>query len=336
MPRVRSPKRGSRAFSPRKRAKSIAGRIDFWPTVEEGPQLLGFAGYKAGMTHVFLIEDRARAPDYGRELKNAVTVIDAPPMIVCAIRAYMRNSEGLKVLTEAWMENPPADLRKRIKSLNPKKSETSLKFITSKLEHVTEIRVILATQPRLSTVPKKRPELMEIKIGGGSKEEQLNYAKEIIGTTVNISEVFKAGESIDVIGVTKGKGFQGPVKRWGIRILQHKSRKTKRGVASIGPWTPSRVMPGVPRAGQMGFHNRTEYNKRVLLLGLNGERISPKGGFKRYGFVKGDFLILKGSVMGPAKRLIKLRKAARKAPTPEEAPQITHIHTEYMKSQEAY
>ncbi|HDI53041.1 MAG TPA: 50S ribosomal protein L3, partial [Candidatus Bathyarchaeota archaeon] len=49
MPRTRAPRRGSMAYSPRKRAKSIAGRIRFWPEVEEGPRLLGFAGYKAGM-----------------------------------------------------------------------------------------------------------------------------------------------------------------------------------------------------------------------------------------------------------------------------------------------
>jgi len=327
MPRVRSPKRGSRAYSPRKRAKSIAGRVDFWPEVEEGPVLLGFAGYKAGMTHVFLIEDRDRSPDFGREVKRAATVIDAPPMTICAIRAYVKTSDGLQVLTEAWMENPPKDLERRVKPLVRAAPEEGLDRIASNLDKVAEIRVIAATQPRLTSVPTKKPTLMEIKIGGGTREEQLNYAKQILGKTVSVSDAFKAGESIDVIGVTKGKGFQGPVKRWGIRILQHKSRKTKRGVASIGPWRPRRVMPGVPRAGQMGFHNRTEYNKRILLLGSEGEQVTPKSGFNRYGAVNGDFLVVDGSVMGPAKRLIKLRRPARRSRYPEEAPQMTYVHS---------
>ena len=334
MPRVRSPKRGSRSFSPRKRAKSIAGRIDFWPEADDGPQLLGFAGYKAGMTHLFIIEDRERAPDYGREVRHAATVIDTPPMVICAIRAYAKTSEGLKVLTEAWMENPPADIRRRVRPPSWTAPEEGLERI-AEFDRVAELRVIAATQPRLSSVPKKRPELMEIKIGGGTREEQLNYARQLLGKTVGVSDIFKAGESIDIIGVTKGKGFQGPVKRWGIRILQHKSRKTKRGVASIGPWHPARVMPGVPRAGQMGFHNRTDYNKRIMLLGPDGERVTPKGGFNRYGVVNGDFLVIKGSVMGPAKRLIKLRKAARRARHPAEAPQVTYIHAEYLRSGEA-
>ena len=335
MPRVRFPKRGSRAFSPRKRAKNIAGRVDFWPDVDEGPQLLGFAGYKAGMTHVFLIEDRGRAPDYGKEVRNPATVIEAPPMVICAVRAYVKTSEGLKSFTEAWMENPPADIRRRVKPLIPTTPEEGLEQIASQLERLAELRVIAMTQPRLSSVPKKKPELMEIKIGGGTKEEQLNYARELLGKTVGVSDIFRAGESIDIIGVTKGKGFQGPVKRWGIRILQRKSRKTVRGVASIGPWHPARVMPGVPRAGQMGFHHRTEYNKRILLLGSDGEQVTPKGGFNRYGFVNGDFILIKGSVMGPAKRLIKLRKAARSSRYPEAAPQVTYIHTEHLRGMEA-
>lgn len=323
------------AFSPRKRARSIAGRIDFWPEVEEGPQLLGFAGYKAGMTHVFLIEDRDRSPEYGVEVKNAATVIDAPPMLVCAVRTYERTSEGLKVLTEAWMEDPPADLRRRVRTLRGTPPEEGLKRMAAEADRVAEVRVIVATQPRLSAVPKKKPDLMEIKVGGGTREEQLDYARELLGRTVRASDVFKAGEAVDVIGVTKGKGFQGPVKRWGVRILQHKSRKTKRGVASIGPWKPARVMPGVPRAGQMGFHNRTEFNKRILLLGEDGEKVTPKGGFNRYGVVNGDFLVLKGSVAGPPKRLIKLRKAVRRSRYPEEPPKLTYVHMGRLRGEEA-
>jgi large subunit ribosomal protein L3 len=332
MPRVRSPKRGSRAFSPRKRAKNIAGRIDFWPEVDEGPQLLGFAGYKAGMTHVFLIEDRERSPDFGREVRIPTTVIEAPPMLICAVRAYVKKSGVLNALTETWIDEIPDDVRRRVKPLDFSASGGSLDKFLSKLKEFSELRVLAATQPRLTSVPKKKPELMEIKIGGGTKEEQINYAKEILGSTIKVSDIFGAGQSLDVIGVTKGKGFQGPVKRWGIRILQHKSRKTKRGVASIGPWHPARVMSGVPRAGQMGFHHRTEYNKRILLVASDGQRVTPKQGFNRYGAVNGDFLLLKGSVMGPVKRLIKLRKATRRSRYPEEAPNLTYIHTEFLNS----
>ena len=278
MPRVRSPKRGSRSFSPRKRAKSINGRVDYWPQYEGDPKLLGFAGYKAGMTHVFMIEDRDRAPDFRREMKSAVTIIDTPPLIVVGVRAYEETYDGLKSLTEAWADNLPVDVYRRIKTHGGASLKSGLDRIERKKERIAQLRVIASTQPKLASVEKKKPELMEIVVGGGSVDEQIEFAKGLVGQTVGISDVFEPGESIDVIGVTKGKGFQGPVKRWGIRILQRKSRKTVRGVASIGPWKPRRVMHGVPRAGQMGFHNRTEFNKRIILMGSDGERVNPKGG----------------------------------------------------------
>lgn len=81
---------------------------------------------------------------------------------------------------------------------------------------------------------------------------------------------------MDVLAITKGKGFQGPVKRWGVKILPRKSRKTKRGVAVIGPWHPTRVLYTVPRAGQMGYFQRTEYNKRILKIGADGKEITPR------------------------------------------------------------
>jgi len=335
MPRVRSPKRGSRSFSPRVRARSINGRVKYWPDHEGDPTLLGFAGYKAGMTHVFLIEDRERAPDFGMEMKNAVTIIDTPPMMIVGLRAYEKAYDGLAALTEAWMDRLPVDLFRRIKTHGGASLAGGLKRMEKVKDDIAELRVIAATQPKLAAVEKKKPELMEIVIGGGSVDDQIEYAKGLIGETVSVSDVFALGESIDVIGVTKGKGFQGPVKRWGVRILQRKSRKTVRGVASIGPWKPRRVMPGVPRAGQMGFHNRTEFNKRIVIMDSDGDKVNPKGGINKYGLVKGDYILLKGSVMGPQKRLIKLRKAARKSTYPSEPPQVTYINTEFLNRMEA-
>ena len=129
--------------------------------------------------------------------------------------------------------------------------------------------------------------------------------------------------------ITTGKGFQGPVKRWGVAILQHKGRKTKRGVATLGPWKPTHVRYSVPRAGQMGYHQRVEYNKRILKIGKDGKEASVKGGYIRYGEVKGPYIILKGSVAGTEKRLVRLRQPARPpSALPKSAPQITYISLE--------
>lgn len=331
MPRKRSPKRGSLSYSPRKRANNPKGRVNYWPKLEGQPMLVGFAGYKAGMTHLFYIEDRRRDPEYGQEVKTAATIIDTPPMLVVAIRAYRKTQDGLQVITEAWIQNQPRDLHRKITIAKDPRSNEKLSEIEKNIYNVAELRVVAATQPRKASISQKKPDLFEIPIMGGDLKEQLEYAKKLFGQEITINDIFNTGEGIDIIGVSKGKGFQGPVKRWGIRILSHKSRKQKRAVASIGPWVPRRVMPQVPRAGQMGFHQRTEYNKRIMLMGKNNERINPKAGFKNYGFVKGNYLLLKGSVTGSAKRLIKIRKSVRTVNYPEEAPQVTYIHTEWQK-----
>ena len=60
--------------------------------------------------------------------------------------------------------------------------------------------------------------------------------------------------------------------------------------------------------GQMGYHQRTEYNKLILKISDNLDEINPKSGFKGYGLVRTKYILLDGSVPGPRKRLIILRK----------------------------
>jgi len=314
---------------PRGRAAREVGRIRFWPEVEEGPTVLGFMGYKAGMTHVFLVEDRPGSPDFGKEIIHPATVVDVPPVLVCAIRAYARNEYGLQTFTEAWMKDPLKDLDRALTLPENSDPSQGLKKMEENLNKIAEFRLLTATQPRLVGVPKKKPDVMEIKIDGGSISEQLEYAKGLLGKTISVAEVFKEGQMVDAISVTKGKGFQGPVKRWGVRILSHKGRKTKRGVATLGPWKPPRVLYSVPRAGQMGYFQRTEHNKRILKIGTDGSEVSPKGGFVRYGPVRGTYILLDGSLPGPAKRLIRLRYPARPPKkVPEAPPKITHVSLE--------
>jgi len=327
--RKSAPKHGSLAFLPRGRASRAIGRVRFWPRVKEGPTLLGFTGYKVGTTHVFLIEDRTSSPDYGNEVPHAATVMETPPMWICAVRAYVRNQYGLQTFTEAWLKNPPKDLDRAVSLPEKPDPKQGLKKMEENLDKIAEFHILAATQPRQTGVPKKKPDIMEIKIGGGSIKEQFDYAKGLLGKMVSVADVFKEGQFVDVISITKGKGIQGPVKRWGIKIRPRKSRKTKRGVATLGPWHPARVLYTVPRAGQMGYFQRTEYNKRILKIGTDGSEVSPRGGFLRYGPVRGTYVLLDGSLPGPAKRSIRLRYPARPPKyTPEAPPKILQISLE--------
>ena len=306
-----APKHGSLAYLPRGRASHPNGRIRYWPEVEEGPVLLGFAGYKAGMSYVFMVEDRQRSPNFGKEIAYPVTIIEAPPMTVCALRAYSKDNGELKTLTEAWASSLPKDFE-RIKGV-PKEFnlEANLKKMEENLEKISEFRVLAATQPRLTGTPKKKPDLMEIKVGGATAKEQFDFVGKILGKTVQAEEVFKEGQFIDTVSVSKGKGWQGVVRRWHVGILQHKGNKTKRGIGTLGAWGPARVLYTVPRSGQLGYHQRTEFNKRILKISKDGGEVTPEGGFIRYGPVRNMYIMLRGSVAGPAKRLIRLRYASR-------------------------
>jgi len=273
-----------------------------------------------------MIEDTPRSPHLGKEIFYPVTVVDAPPMSVCGIRAYTETTAGLKTLSEAWIKSPPKDLARKFSLPDSFRTESALKAMSGFVDKIADIRLLLCTQPRLANFGKKKPDLMEVGIGGGEMGERFEYAKSLLGKEMHVSDIFKAGQFIDVLAVTKGKGIQGPVKRHGVRILSHKSRKTKRGVGSIGAWHPAHVLSTVPRAGQMGFSQRIEYNKRILSIGSDGSEVTPQGGFLRYGVVKGDYLLVSGSVPGSSKRLVKLRYPCRGPSNPSEGtPQIIEV-----------
>lgn len=291
--RPHHPRRGSLGYSPRKRASRLVPRIKSWP-VEERIRMQGFSGYKAGTTHVFIRDSRSKSPTYGEDIVTVATILETPPIKISGIRGYGETTYGLKIIAEARA-----------------KDENKINEIEKALGDIEEIRVIARTQPRLSAVSKKKEEVMEYNIGGPSIEERFNHAKEILGKEVRIGEVFEEGEGVDTISVTKGKGFQGPMKKWGVRHLPRKTRKGRRTAGSLGPWHPAAMMWTVPQAGQMGYHRRTEYNKRILKIGENGGEITPDGGFLKYGVIKREYILLHGTIPGPRNRIIRLRPAIR-------------------------
>lgn len=319
------PRRGSLAFSPRKRARSIIPRVRTWPECST-VRLQGFAGYKAGMTHVVMIDDRKNSPTYGEEIVVPATIIETPPMKVAGIRLYRETVYGLQIAGEVWANNLDRYLSRRLPI--PKKAP-EVEKLRDLIDEVAEVRVITYTQPYLITgVPKKVPDVMEQKVGG-KVEEALEYATSKLGKDVKISEVFKEGDIVDVLAITKGKGFQGPVKRWGVITLDAKhARSSKhRRVGTLGPWTPCRVRWTVPQAGQMGFHQRTEYNKRILKVGEKCDEINPIGGLPHYGLVRTNYILISGSVPGPVKRLVRIRDAMRPPDVEFEKVNVLYVST---------
>src|SRR6266705_1171848 len=236
-----APRRGSLAYLPRGRASHWAPRIRFWPDYEGPPRLLGFAGFKAGTTHVTVIDNRQGSLNYGKEVTFPVTVVETPPLRVTALRFYETLNGGLRTLGEVWSNDQTKDLRRLIKTpekFDDVKAWEKLQPSSSKL---SEVRVVVASQPRTTTIGRKIPDLFEVKLDGGTVQEQL------------------------------------------------------------------------------------EFGKQILKMGNNGADVTPKGGFLRYGPVKTEYTVLRGTIPGPARRLVALRYPSRGTPV-RDPPKIAQLN----------
>ncbi len=307
------PTAGSRGYWHRKRAKRIHPRLGGKSVLAsihtDKVMPVAFAGYKAGMTRISYVNERKGSAFYGQETVKAVTVLDCPPLVVFGIKTYRKTPYGLEEKSCVLAEKQSKDLNRKISVSKDLKTKSKLEEIEKGLSSLHDIRLIVHTQPRESGVNKKTPELFEIGLFGNVKSKW-SYAKEKLGGQLKLEDMFKEGEFIDVQAVTTGKGTQGPVKRHGIKVRSRKNKGKQRHVGSLGPYHPARVLPVyIPHPGQMGYHNRTDFNKRVLKISSDG--LNPAGGWVNYGVVKGNYILLEGSVPGPRKRLIILRKAVR-------------------------
>jgi len=315
------PKTGSLAFLPRCRASRLVPRVKYWPPYEGEPKPLGFLGYKAGHLTAYYIDTTPNSPTQGQEIAKVATVIVAPPMLVVGLVAYAEENNALRELVRVWSSKAPADLMgRKISSWKP--NEEDLRRLESLRGEIAEIRIIAAAFPKQAGLSKKKPDILEIKIGG-DVEKAVDYAISKLGQEIRVNEVFKPGDFIDVIAVTRGKGFAGVVKRWGVSILPRKKRKGRRVVGAIGGRTPGYVPYTVPRPGQLGYHRRTEFNKRILAIGDDGSKVTPKGGFPHFGIIRTTYILLEGTVPGTPKRPIVLRAPARPPPAIE-PPQLIY------------
>jgi len=335
------PRHGSLGFLPRKRARRHRGKIKAYPKDDQSkqPHLTAYMGYKAGMTHILRDVDKPGSKAHKKEVVEAVTVLETPPLRVVGVVGYVETAQGLRALTTVWAEHLNDEVKRRFYknwykskkkafSRYVKKYADGQKDITAELDRIKQycqvVRVIAHTQIRKVKIQQKRAHMCEIQVNGGSVEDKVAYATGLFEKEVPVDAVFAKDEMIDVIGVSKGRGYDGVITRWGCTRLPRKSHRGLRKVACIGAWHPAKVQWTVPRAGQNGYHHRTEMNKKIYKIGksinevennattefdLTEKSINPVGGWPHYGLVREDYLILKGCVIGPKKRVITLRKA---------------------------
>jgi len=311
-----SPRKGSLGFLPLKRCRRIRGKCRKFrkddPSAE--PHLTAFMGYKAGMTHIVRDLNKPGSKQHKKEVLEAVTIIESPPMIVVGLVGYVQTPRGLRALTTVWVEHLSDEVRRRFyKNWYASKKKAFTKYtkriadgkknISEELERIKKychvVRVIAHTQISKLKMRQKKAHIMEIQINGGTVPQKVDYGFKKFEQAVPVGDVIKKDDMIDTIGVTRGQGVDGVIGRWGVTRLPRKTHRGLRKVATIGAWHPARVGYSVARAGQHGYHHRTDMNKKVLRIGkgtyteggkvifnnastvadLTEKNITPMGGF---------------------------------------------------------
>ncbi|KAK0045400.1 60S ribosomal protein L3 [Biomphalaria pfeifferi] len=343
-----APRHGSKGFLPKKRSTRHRGKVKAFPKDDptKPVHLTAFIAYKAGMTHIVREVDRPGSKTNKKEVVEAVTILETPPMVCVGVVGYIETPTGLRTFRTVFAEHLSEECRRRFYknwSSSKKKAftqyakkwadENGKKEIESDLKKIKKyckvVRILAHTQTKLLHKRQKKAHLMEIQLNGGSVSQKVDWAVKHFEKPVKVSSVFSQDELIDCIGVTKGRGVKGVTSRWHTKKLPRKTHKGLRKVACIGAWHPSRVQYSVARAGQKGYHHRTEINKKIYRIGdgihtkdgkvvknnaatehdPTEKTITPLGGFPHYGDVRNDYIMLRGCVMGPRKRVITLRKS---------------------------
>ncbi|XP_067426401.1 large ribosomal subunit protein uL3-like isoform X1 [Thunnus thynnus] len=343
-----APRHGHMGFLPHKRSKKHRGKARTWPKDDPSKpvHLTAFFGYKAGMTQTIREVHRTGLKQSKREEVEAVTIIETPPIIVMGVVGYIKTLQGFRSFKTIFAEHLSDECKRRFyKNWYKSKKKAFTKYSkkwqeeTGKKQldkdfammkkYCSVIRVIVHSQMRLLPIRQKKAHIMEVQLNGGSISDKVDWAKEHLEQAVPVSTVFYQDEMIDVIGVTKGHGFKGVTSRWHTKKLPRKTHKGLRKVACIGAWHPARVNYTIARAGQKGYHHRTELNKKIYRMGkgvhiqdgkvirnnastnydTTQKTITPVGGFPRYGEVNNDFIMVKGCVVGAKKRVLTLRKS---------------------------
>jgi len=285
------PRAGSLQFWPRKRIRKFLPSVNWSALPSSSSNVLGFIGYKVGMASCLVKDLTPDSLTKNKRITIPCSIIEIPPFKIFSVRFYKNNNPISEILV-----SDDKELKRKLK-LPKEKSKLEIENI----KDYDDLQVIIYSLVKKTGI-KKTPDLSEIALSG-NLEEKLKFVKEKIGKEISASEIFKNLKLVDIRGLTKGKGFSGPVKRFGIKLKQHKSEKGRRRPGSLGPWHPAHVSFRVPMAGQLGMFTRIQQNSKLIFLGkISDLNINPSSGWKNYGIIRTEYAILSGSIPGTEKR----------------------------------
>ncbi len=310
-------------YWPHRRAKKVMPRVRNWPNIAE-PSFTGLVAFKAGMTHVGLIDDSESASK-GSEVIKPVTVLEFPRVFIYGVRFYSTKVHYPQPTKELYVKGHAAKL-----GINKSQNHTDkLEAMKKEIEHFTNVSALAYLDASNLGFGNKKWMRFELEVGGKDINEKLSFIEQWLGKEVKAKDFLGEGDYIDVKSISKGKGWAGVIKRFGVARLMRKATQKIRHTGTMGAWHPPKVLYTIPQAGHMGYNYRSEINKRVIKVGTaaDANQVNVKGGYLNYGLVKNDYILLEGSIPGVPKRLVRIRKAIRNKAAVKK-PQVTYISTE--------
>lgn len=295
MAKLSRPRHGSLQFWPRKRAEKIIPSVN-WDSVK-GEGILGFLGYKVGMATAIVKDTTDKSMTQNKKIFVPVTIVEMPGMKIFSVRFY-KNGKVMKDV----IVSTDKELRKKLSvPKEAKKFEVPADY--------DDIRIIVYSLAKQTSV-KKAPDVIELAIGG-DKAKKLEIVQSFLNKEIQLKDLNVKG-LLDSRATTTGRGFSGTLPRFGLTLKSHKSEKGVRRPGSLAPWHPARVTFRTPQAGQMGNYSRVHYNLKVISSGSISEKnINIGTGFKNYGKIKSSYILIRGSIQGPPKRVVLLTNAMR-------------------------
>jgi len=297
------PRFGSLQIWPRKRAERALPSVNWRVLQEKNQGLLGFIAYKVGMKSAFVKDMTPNSMTKDKKIIVPVSVLEVPPVKIYSIRLYKNGLCVGEIVVNADKE------LKRVMKIGKNIKLGKIEELDKK--NFDDLRVIIYSQVKKTGI-KKTPDVAEIGLGG-KLEEKINFVKTNWNKEILASDVWKKMQLVDIRGLTKGKGLESAVKRFGIGLKSHKAEKGRRRPGSLGPWHPHLVTFKVAMSGQLGMFTRIILNNKILGVGkIQEKNINPKSGWHKYGNIKTEYIILKGSVPGPARRQMLITAPLRK------------------------
>ena len=247
-------------------------------------------GFKAGMTHCVREIDRPGSKLHKKEAVEAVTIVEVPPMVVVGMVGYVGTPNGLRALTTVWSEHLSDDVKRRFyKNWYKSKRKAFTKYAKKYAEKPQEIDAEKAKIKDYATV---------VRVIAHTKTVWLSYDRRSLKSWRSRSMAAPSRRRSTLPSAClrrvltwmacllreSASTFAPPLRVRGLLVLSLAGvspdslvRLTVAcaKVACIGSWHPARVSTTVARAGQMGYHHRTEINKRILRIGKKGDTTPP-------------------------------------------------------------